>query len=93
MDETNETNEADAMAELVGQFVFTHVSDAMNYFVDRLKPIPLPMLKEWLKVTNALELTTPNQIAMRVFHTQVIEAYITAREYAIEDHNTKIKNN
>jgi len=73
--------------------VFMYVSRAMNGFIDTLQLVPLERLKDWLRVTKELEVETPQQIAMRAFHTDVVEAYIKAREYAQTDRSDNIKNN
>ena len=73
--------------------VFMFVSKAMNTFVDGLQPVPLQYLKDWLRTIKEVEVETPGGIAMRQFHTDVIEAYIKAREYAQNDRIDNIKNN
>ena len=78
------------MQEMV---VFMGVVNVMNYMTEILQPIPLDALREWIKSTNKIPLETKHQEVMRLFHVEVIEAYIKAREYAQTNADQKIKNN
>lgn len=70
--------------------VFMHVQAGMSNLTKSLLPIPTSILREWVEAVKANSNLTPAQIAMRDFHIIVIEAFITAREYA---QNDNIKNN
>jgi hypothetical protein len=81
------------MDDMRAMMIFMRVKAAVDKFVTELQPVPIKMLKDWLVDTNAVQGLSPQQNAMRVFHVEVLEALIKAREFAQNDLEQYTKNN
>jgi hypothetical protein len=82
------------LSENQDMFVFVHIADVADYMADRLKVVPIEMLKAWIRDQRAMaDDFTPQQLQMQAFHIEIIEAYIKAREYTQSRVDQQIKNN